>query len=64
MRKGGIGACTHVYSDEEQIQFFDLLQQSEERMVYNPRILSIHGGEHNTLLWFDDVSKLNPIKVT
>ena len=32
--------------------------------TYNPRILSIHGGEHNTSLWFDDVSKLNPIKIT
>ena len=30
---------------------------------YNPRILSVHGGEHNTTLWFGDMSKLNPVKV-
>ena len=30
---------------------------------YNPRILSVHGGEHNTALWFNDMSKLNPVKV-
>lgn len=30
---------------------------------YNPRILSVHGGEHNTALWFNDMAKLNPIKV-
>ena len=31
--------------------------------AYNPRILSIHGGEHATGLFFGDCAKLNPIKV-
>ena len=29
--KGGIGVCTHRYTNDEQIQFDDLLQRSEER---------------------------------
>ena len=31
--------------------------------AYNPRILSIHGGEHAASLFFSDIAKLNPIKV-
>ena len=31
--------------------------------AYNPRILSIHGGEHAASLFFTDIAKLNPIKV-
>ena len=31
--------------------------------AFNPRILSIHGGEHASGLFFGDAAKLNPIKV-
>ena len=31
--------------------------------AYNPRILSIHGGEHASACFFNDIAKLNPVKV-
>ena len=31
--------------------------------AYNPRILSIQGGEHASGCYFNDIAKLNPVKV-
>ena len=31
--KGGIGTCTHVYTNEEQIQFDNLLQRSKQKKI-------------------------------
>ena len=35
LRPGGIAVCTYAFSEDEEIQFMDLLQQREERSAQN-----------------------------